>query len=162
MVQTLADPQQSGDGIGGRSCEDRQGEQPSAHHAGREQKRCELAGNGLERLSSLRGGRDIRDPFGVQGGRCGHDHEIGDQVRHAHAHVSVDAQTPQLSTRLLGRDPQGLVRPNAIDLLDLLLGLPEEEIRADDRAEDGDDRRDVFLAPVELWPDGGAQRLQSA
>ena len=74
-----------------------------------------------------------------------HDAER-DQVRVDHADVGVDLDAPQVRARLLGRLAQRLVATGCALLLDLLRRLPEEEVRADGRAEHRDEHGGVFAA----------------
>ncbi len=71
------------------------------------------------------------------------DDEQGDEVGEAHADVGVDADAAELGRRLLGRALQRLGVGALLDLLDLLLGLPEEQVGADRGAEDRDHHGEI-------------------
>ena len=69
-----------------------------------------------------------------------HD-EPGDQVRCGHADEGVDAKPEQLPTRLPRRAEQRARSGIGLFVLDFLGSLPEEQVRADGRPENGDDHR---------------------
>ena len=72
----------------------------------------------------------------------------------------VDVQPAQTRLPLPRSDPQRLVGRDALDFLDLLLGLPEEEIRTDRRSQDGDDHGQVVLVPMDRRDKRRAKRGQ--
>ena len=109
---------------------------------------AKLSGDGLERLRGLRRRLNGRDAVNVQrrGGR--EDDEDGNQVAEDHADQRVLAGSARFGSRLPRRHVKRLGVGSPF-LLDLLRCLPEEQIRADGRAEDGDEAGRERSRPLE-------------
>ncbi len=83
----------------------------------------------------------------IEGRRRGDDDEQGDRIGQAHADIGIDADPLELGARLLGRALQRPGMRRLLDLLDLLLGLPEEEIGTDRGAQDRHQRSQIRGRP---------------
>src|SRR5438132_1618628 len=98
---------------------------------------------GHPRMRRLLGSLDVGDALRVQRDRGRQHDEERDEVRESHADPGVEPDAREVRLRLDVCVAERLVARSRAKLLDLLRGLPEEEIGADRRAEDGDEGRAV-------------------
>ena len=137
--------EQFADRVRGRPGQHRHREQAGADDAEREDEEREVAGDRPQRLGRLRRRLDVGDAVLVQRHRR-RDHDAQrDQVRERHAEERVLLDARQVLGDVPGCSAQRVAR-SAVRrvVLDLLRRLPEEQVRADRRAEHRDDHRRVL------------------
>src|SRR5450631_664214 len=98
----------------------------------------------LQRFGCLLGSLDIGLALRVKRRRRGQDDRPRDDVRERHPEKRVETDARKLSRRLLRRLLHRVLWCVAFDFLDLLRSLPKEQVWADRRTEDGDQRGEVF------------------
>ena len=90
----------------------------------------------------------------MQRRRGAQDDEERDQVGEAHPEVSVPADPAQVvaGDRLRMRQEvcAAVARGDGLEILHFLRRLPEKQVRADGRTEDGNDHRDRVVVQLEL------------
>ena len=97
-------------------------------------------------------------PLALQDGRRRQDDEERDRVREDHPDRGVDLDAVELGDAASGELAKRAMRLALVHLLDLLRGLPEEQIGADGGAEHGDHHQEIIGIDVRLRPHGRQQR----
>ena len=146
------------DRIGGRTGEDRHREQAGADDPQGKQPKRQIAGNRPQRPGRLRRAGDFGYAVGMQRRRSRDDDEQRCEVRETHADQRIGADTGQLAPGTARRNTERFDMA-AVLFLDLLPGLPEKQIGADRRAENGDQRHGVRLVECEARHQGAPCRL---
>ena len=137
-----------GDGEGGRAGEDRHGEETGADDADREQAEGERPATGRSASAACAAELIWVMPWRCRVAAVGHDDRKRDEVGKGHADQRVDAHPAKLLHRAARRLPDRMLVRRVRDLLGFLRALPEEQIRADGRAEQGDDGQQRVAAEV--------------
>ena len=113
----------------------------------------QIAGDRLESLGGVRRGLDVRHAMRVKGRRGRQHDEERDNIGRAHADHGVEPYALKLSGSLSRRFENRLRGRVFLDVLDLFRRLPEKEIGADRRAEDGDDHGEIGGRPFDMRND---------
>src|SRR5215467_13469062 len=158
LIEARSPAIELGHGEGGRAHEDRNGEKARAENADGEEEVRAVAGERPQRLRGLASGLDASHVSPMQGGRRGEDDEVHHEIGKEHANADIE---PGVLELVRGRALPLAQRDEALGfhLLDLVRGLPKEEIGRDGRAEDAHEGHEPLAIPVHGGDDRGPQYL---